>query len=73
MTTRAIINNIYDVIKATAIRKSENNGWIELSSQHEKEARAELGKWLRTKEIMVDLEHEFILIGKHIKITIERS
>jgi hypothetical protein len=72
MTTREIINNIYDVIKATAIRKSENNGWTELSRQHEKEARAELGKWLRPKEIMVDLEHGFILIGKHIKITIER-
>lgn len=69
MTKEEIINNIYDLIKVCALPKNQNDDWAQLSRKHAKEAAKEMRIYLENKNISVD--NEIILIGKHIKITVE--
>ena len=68
MDKKRIAENIYDVIKATALSRKDTSEWAELSRKHEKEARQELGQYLKDKHI--DWGNNTINIGKHITITI---
>lgn len=69
MTKQKIMfENIYDLIKATALPKKQNNGWAKLARKHEQEARKELGAFIKTKEIVWDNDNNTISIGKRFKI-----
>ena len=68
MKKARIMENIYDLIKATTIGKQDDD-WATLSREHEREARQELYGYLRDKHI--EWDNENIRIGKHITITIK--
>ena len=74
MTNRELLNNIYDTIKGTALKRdqSKDNDWEKMSRAFEKQARKDLGKWIKNKELELDFTAETITIGKHIKLKLER-
>lgn len=68
MEKNKIMENIYDLIKETALSNRQNDDWAILSRKHQKEAKRELGRYLRYKNI--EWEGNKIKIGKHIVLTI---
>jgi len=68
MDKARVMENIYDLIKATGLSGKQQDDWAELSRKHEAEARQELGQYLKHKAI--EWDNNSIRIGKHITITI---
>lgn len=64
---KIMFENIYDVIKGTAINEPISD-WEKLAKKHEKQASKELGKWIKNKNIEWDGDTNEIKIGKYFTI-----
>jgi hypothetical protein len=57
------LSNIYDILKGIAIGKSLTE-WERLSLKHAKEAKRDFKKFIYDKDIELDLDYNYIKIGK---------
>lgn len=64
---KMIFEDIYDLIKGTAINEPGND-WEKLAKKHEEEARKELGKWVKNKTTEWDGDNNEIKIGSRFTI-----
>ena len=70
---KMIFEDIYDLIKGTAINEPSND-WEKLAKKHEEQAKKELGKWVKNKNLEWDGDTNEIKIGSYFVIKlIERK
>lgn len=67
---RSLLEDIYDYLKETALSPKQVDGWAELSREHAKQSRRDLGKYLRDKNMEWDPQNKCIRIGEHIVLTL---
>ena len=70
MTTikqRKMFENIYDLIKVCGLSDKQNDNWGQLSRKHGKEAKKELGQFIRNKNIEWNGNTNIISLGKHFR------
>ena len=73
MTKKELMfENIYDLIKGASIPENteakKDGSWTELSKIHEIEAKKELKRFIRNKNIEWDNDNHIISLGKNFKI-----
>lgn len=70
---RIVFENVYDLLKGLCLPKNNKNDsdWEELSRKFFKQAKKDLKKFIQHKNIELDMDHNFILIGKSFKITLQ--
>ena len=64
-----MFENIYDLIKVTALSNKQQDGWATLSRKFGNDAKKELGNWIRNKDISIS--NNIITIGKHFVIKMQ--
>jgi len=69
MTTKDLTNNIYDLVKATALKDKQNDDWAILSRQFAQDSKKQMHKYLSNKDMSIS--NNVIYIGKKIKVIIE--
>jgi len=68
--THTICEDIYDLIKITALPKRQSDSWAELARTNAKLASQRLGEYLKNKNIEYSGDTS-IIIGNNIKVTVE--
>lgn len=71
-TDKQLSEDIYDLIKACALPEGQNDEWAKLSRKHAEEARKNIGKYLKSKNVEWNGDNKSINIGKHITIFITK-
>lgn len=67
-TRKQFAEDIYDLIKECALSDNDNDDWAKLSRQFSKDARKNIRKYLRNKNL--EWSNSQIKIGKYITITV---
>ena len=65
--------NIYDLIKVSGLKDSQNDDWAILSRQFAKEAKNDLGRFMQNKNIELDNGNGTITIGKNFKLQLVKA
>ena len=65
---RRMFENVYDVIKVCSLSEKQIDDYAIMSRQHAKEAKQELGKFLRYKNIEWDGTRNVIKLGKYFSM-----
>ena len=65
---KQVLENIYDLVKVTALSDKQNDDWAKLSRKHGEEARKEMKKFLSHKHI--EWCGDSIRIGRDFKIVL---
>jgi hypothetical protein len=69
-TQKQFSEDIYDLIKECALPKGQNDEWAVMSRKFAKEARKNIGEYLREKNIEWNGDTNKIHIGRSITIII---
>ncbi len=70
---KQLLEDIYDVIKVTALSDNQIDDYAYMSRKHAKEASKGLHDFLKDKNIEWSGDDNTIRIGKHITIRVEYS
>ena len=62
-----MFENIYDLIKVCALSNRQNDEWAQLSRKFGEEAKKEMRRFLRYKNLEWDGERNIISLGRNFK------
>jgi len=63
-----MFENIYDIIKVCSLSNKQDDDWAELSRKHADEAKKEMHRFIKDKELEWSPEDNTISLGKRFKI-----